>query len=535
MKTRPAVLLPIQSTNQHRLLDDPAPPRYVFILSPFYATIAEEFNHGILTHNHKQKIKRQSHRAPMSMRLFAACNLKLKTMKTKYIFTVAAMLSVLLFATLSHAADITATNNGNWGDPTIWMGGAVPGINDDADIPVNINVIVNTNASVQYIYDNGTVTMAAGATLNIVGDPAGAEGTYQLGSLDTSAVGNTVIYSGNPFWAKHQNYYNLVFSNSVATNQQDFFNGVVNSQDPAAAMTIAGSMTVIGKIKVQQGADITVDGNLTIGTNSSWDCSSFNLTVTGNTVVTGLLLDLNGALGTNNFLGNMTVNHSAAGGWNLGDVIYWNVGGSLTNNGLIAGIGYASIAFNGTGNIAGSAIKIPTLTVNGTYTIGTTITLTTNTPTLNGTLVFDLANPQKIILPANVGTSLYYSGNLNVINSGPPPTSGATYQFFNAPSYGGAFTSTSFPSLPAGLSWVDNTLVNGSIAVQTGGGRPTLGIASSGGLVTLSWDTTTFPGFHVQAQTNWTGWVNPVGGTVSPFSIPIGPVNQTVVFRLSNP
>ena len=79
--------------------------------------------------------------------------------------------------------------------------------------------------------------------------------------LDTSAPSNTVVFLNNPFWAKHQNYCNLVFSNMVTTNLIDFYNGNVSTLDPAAAMTISGDMTVVGKIKVQEGADFTIQGN----------------------------------------------------------------------------------------------------------------------------------------------------------------------------------------------------------------------------------------------------------------------------------
>ncbi len=479
-------------------------------------------------------------------------------MKTKQIFAATTMLSILLFAPISHAADITAMNSGNWGDTNVWTGGAVPGTNDDADIPAGINVTVNTNATVQYIYDGGTVTMGPGSTLTVT-DPSGANGTHSLGTLDTTAIGNTVIYACNPFWAKQCNYYNLVFAN---TNYVDAFppylpyqnfNNFSSSQG-TTPMTIAGNMTVIGYTKVQQGsagADIFIGGNLIIGTNCIWDCSGANLTVVSNTFIYGLMEDLNGALGSNSFGGNVTIVGAGTNGWNaatgagtngltLGDVITWYIGGNLTNNGLIDGTGYASISFNGTGNIAGNAITIPTLTVNGTYTIGTTITLTTNTPTLNGTLVFDIAKTNKIILPAYVGTALYYSGALNVINSGPPPVYGASYQLFNAPSYGGAFASTSFPSLPNGLTWVDNTLTTGSITVAHGSaGSPVLSFSSSGGLLTLSWDSTTFPGYRVEAQTNSSGiginWSSTGSGTVSPFTITINPANPPVFFRLVNP
>lgn len=457
-------------------------------------------------------------------------------MKTRQILAALTSLSLLLVASIGHAVDITATNSGNWGDPTIWNSGTVPGINDDADIPLGINVTVNTNATVQFIYDDGTVTMGPGATLNVVGDSAGAQGTQTLGLLNATAISNTVIYTGNAFWAKRTDYYNLVFANSTA-NLYDFYNGPIPGSG-AVPMTIAGDMTITGKVKVQQGADITIGGNLLIGTNSTWDCSSFNLTVTNNTTVGGLLVDLNGALGANHFGGNVTVTAGAVG-WNISDVIQWSIDGSLTNNGLIVGKGYGNISFDGTGIITGSrSIKIPTMAINGTYTIADTITLTTNTPTLHGTLVFDIVRTNQIVLLPGAGTPLFYDGTLQVINSGSSPASGASFKLFNAPSYGGAFVSTSFPSLPSGLSWVDNTLTTGSIDVTgTLEGSPILTVSKSGAVLTLSWDSTTFPGYRVQAQTNSLGanWGATGSGTFSPFNIAINPTNKAVFFRLINP
>ena len=466
------------------------------------------------------------------------------TMKTKQIIALFSVLFILPFASQSHAAAITATNSGNWGAANIWDSGTVPGINDVVFIAAGVNVTVNTNASAQSISDDttgGTVTMAPNSALSIFGNDA----THGLTTLNTTAAGNTVIYAGNPFFAKQCDYYNLMFAN---TNYVDpfppfapyqNFNNFSSPQGPTP-MTVAGNMTLIGAVKVQQGsqgADISIGGNLILGTNCIWDSSGANLTVAGNAVISGLLQDLNGALGSDTF-NNVTVNPGAT--WDVSDVTHWSVGGSLANHGTIKGKGYGSIAFNGTGAITGSPFKIPTLTVNGTTTIGTTITLSTNTPTLNGTLVFDIANPQQIILPAYVGTALYYSGNLSVINSGAPPASGATYQLFNAPSYGGSFSATSFPSLPSGLSWVDDTLTTGSISVTgTAAGSPVLTISRTGGLLTLSWDSATFPGYRVQAQTNNAGigpnWGATGSGTVSPFSIPINPANPPVFFRLVNP
>ena len=230
------------------------------------------------------------------------------------------------------------------------------------------------------------------------------------------------------------------------------------------------------------------------------------------------------------------------GGWNLEDGTNWYIGGSLTNNGLIYGTGYGSINFNGTGTIAGSnAITIPTMVVNGSYGIGTTITLSTNTPIFNGTLTFDLANTNQIVLQSGAGTALYYNANLNVINSGATTASGISYTLFSCPNgFGGVFASETFPSLPNGLSWVDNLLTSGSIAITgTVLGAPRLTLLRNGGSLTLSWDSTTYPGYSVQGQTNHSGvgsnWGSTGSGTVSPFSVTINPANPPVFFRLYHP
>src|SRR5258707_8461759 len=177
-------------------------------------------------------------------------------MKTKQIFAVFTALFGLLLAPTSHAASITATNSGRWGDATIWDTGTVPGANDVVFIAAGVNVTVNTNASAQSISDDttgGKVTMGSNSTLSIFGNNA----TSQLTTLDTTAAGNTVIYAVNPFFAKQCNYYNLVFAN---TNYVDplppyspfqNFNNFSSAQGPTP-MTIAGNMTLIGHTRVQQ-------------------------------------------------------------------------------------------------------------------------------------------------------------------------------------------------------------------------------------------------------------------------------------------
>jgi hypothetical protein len=414
---------------------------------------------------------------------------------------------------------------------------------------LGIDVTVATNAIVQYIYDQGTVTMAPYATLNVIGDPTGAYEDQNLAVLNATATGNTVIYSGNAHWALNVSYYNLVFSGSGT-----FWNGGAQPPyDNQGPTTILGDLTVSGTAGLQDDSLITVDGNATLGgigcSNIVWDTSVGGLTILGSTTIgSGAVLKTLDANGADN-LDSLTI---AGGIVNLGDSTNWFVTGNFTNNsGTLRGIAYSAINFFGTtGTITGTPFNIQTFNVTGTYTIGATINVLTNTPGLDGsTLVFDLANPGQIILsksanqstndPAGIGTFFYpTNGTLDIINSGPSPASGATYQFFVAQSYAGNFLSTNLPALPSGLSWVSELGSSGSFSVTGATITPRLSVALIGGKLTLSWNSTTFPGYEVQARTNLLGgsgsWSNIGSGTTSPYVFGSNPASPQY-YRLANP
>ena len=496
-------------------------------------------------------------------------------MKTKRFLTLLTVFSIPFLALMSRADDFNAVQNGNWSDPNTWVdntvvtNGIVPGAADSVDVPLGITVTVDTNASVGSIYDSGTVIMGTNSSLNVFSDSSIATTI----SFTATNYGNTVIYSCNPFDARALNYYNLVLANTNWTGFKppytvyEFFNNFNANGISPTPMTIAGDLTLMGYVRMEQGtdgpgvsSDVTIGGNLIIGAHCAYESSGANLLVSSNVYVYGCLDDRNAALGSTTIGGNVLVsgptnstpNYTGGfytNGWHVSDVTSWYVGGSLTNNGAIYGNGYGSISFNGTGVITGSnALTIPTMTVNGTYAIADSITLITNTPTLNGTLVFDLARTNMITLryaPTTWGTNTtltnYYSGNLVIVNSGSAPASGNSFKFFSASNYAGTFTTTTYPPLAPGLSWVDNSLVNGSYAVTgVALGSPTLTISRSGVTLTLTWDSTTYPGFHVWAQTNSAGvhpnssWFPTGSGTVSPYPTTINPAGPPVFYRLSN-
>jgi hypothetical protein len=488
-------------------------------------------------------------------------------MKIKQIFVALIILSMLFFATNSRATDIKAAGSGNWSSTVPnapWPGGILPTTNDDVDVVSGITITVDTtNAVCQFIYSDdevagyyqssGTVTMAPNSTLTITG-PFEGYGAQTLGVLNATATNCTVIYQGNAFWAKRADYYNLVFS-----GWGDFYNGAQNNY-PSTPMNIFGNFIVNGTnvpsdqpgytgVYVECGDNFTVYGDLYIGASNAWDCSVGDITVMGNTTCAGVLWDKDAVNGSNYFAGGLTilpsnmvltnVNNTLVSklGWtginNVGpndvygpgnagvyggslyvmDVQQWAVGGNFTNDGIVGfGTNYGSVDFTGTGVIAGSnTIFMPTMTIDGTYEINDTINLTTNYPTINGTVVFDLANSNQIVL--NAGTNWFWystGGTLDVTNSGAPPISGNTYQLFNNignPNYGGAFSYIYLPDLSSGLSWVTNLATSGSISVTGNvvGGTPDITAFqynSSEKQLTLTWASTPGATYSVLLSTN---------------------------------
>jgi hypothetical protein len=455
-------------------------------------------------------------------------------MKRKSIFA-ALIASLLLFCCFRSNAVIFVTNPGNWNwSSTVtnqpWPNGVLPTSNDWVEVEMNV-VITNdmTNAMCQLLDSsadggNGTVVMAPGTTLYVSGQNEGY-GTETLGVLNATATNCTVVYQGNSFWAKRTDYWNLVFN-----GWGDFYNGLQNSH-PATPMTIHGNFFVTGTnvapdqpnytgCYVQCGDWITVLGNLYIAPSNTFDCSTSVVVVAGQTICAGALFDASGGVGSNYFAGGLTIlsnnmvitnlnnplfastrgwtnvdylgpngqpsgtTNIYGGAWYVTDATEWNVGGNFTNDGIVGfGKNYGNITFSGNGIIGGNKTNIfilPSMTIIGTNEVADTINLTTNSPIVTGTIVFDLANSNQIVL--NAGTNVFWyttNGTLDVINTGPAPVAGSTYQMFNnigSGGYGGQYASITLPGLSAGLSWTNELLFNGSIAVV---GLPTITITSS--------------------------------------------------------
>jgi hypothetical protein len=448
-------------------------------------------------------------------------------MKTKQALAVLLTLSALSLGVI-RAATITATGSGNWSSTTPgapWPGGTVPLSTDNVTVNTPNNVTVDGVQTIDYIAGSGTVTMATGATLNVTGTTGGTGIT--IATLNASATNSTVDYQGNAYFTKYTTYNNLKWSN---------YGGPFANQP----LTVLKDFTMTGFINGQSGGGggLIVGGDFIIGANVvKWDISCEPCTVSGNTVIGGKLVIGCGSGATASFK-NVTVN--SGGTFDLGDTIRATISGNLTNNGTITGTGHASINFTGTGQFTGSSpASPPTVAFKGTTTIGDTLNLT-YTPDFIGTIVFDVANLYQV----NCAGTLYFGNALTVTNTGGPLTAGSSYQLFSAPSYNDpyTFTTINLPPLAPGLNWVTTNLtINGSISIvgTVTGGSPVISLLNNGNSLTLSWDSATFPGYTVQAQTNsasaglGNNWVDTGNGT--PYTVPIDLSNQTVFYRLVHP
>ncbi|HWD18345.1 MAG TPA: LamG-like jellyroll fold domain-containing protein [Verrucomicrobiae bacterium] len=172
-----------------------------------------------------------------------------------------------------------------------------------------------------------------------------------------------------------------------------------------------------------------------------------------------------------------TVTHIDASGRNDQTLTLTSVqtlGGIGAINGNLTALAGSTIAPGGTNVTLGITA--------GSNPVGTIAVA--NNVQLGGSLLMKLAsNGSNDVVQA--GGNITYGGALNVVNvSGAALTAGTTYQLFNAANYNGQFSSTSLPSLGAGLTWDLSQLNAGKITVN---GGVTIGSTTlSGGNVTFS-------------------------------------------------
>jgi uncharacterized repeat protein (TIGR01451 family) len=392
-------------------------------------------------------------------------------------------LLALVPATPAYAAACTATTSGNWSSAGTWSCGHVPTSSDDVMIGNGLSITVDVLAvanSVTLNNGNASTALTIGGTnsLNVTGDitlinttsgtikvlavGAGAltvggnlnlnggggtqvtqltvgtgtvsvngninatgttsarvifsgagtlniAGAYPAGTTLTTAGAGTVNYTGAAQTVPAYTYYNLGLSGSGVKTLPNF---------PAA---IGGNLTLSGTVTSATSGNVSVTGNLNVGSGTTFTNSANNtLTITGTSTVSGTL-NMNGT-GVKTFTGDVTINNGAI--WTEASTANYTFSGNFTNNG-----GYSANTgthtFNGIGGktVGGTnTIVIPTATFTQNYT--NSGTLTAGTLNVTGAAI-RLTNNGTV----TVNTSLASTGGLTqgpngVLNLG--GTSGIT-------------------------------------------------------------------------------------------------------------
>ncbi|MDB6019278.1 MAG: Pectate lyase superfamily protein, partial [Pedosphaera sp.] len=408
---------------------------------------------------------------------------------------------------------------------------------------------------------------------------SGQNTTPTVGTLDCSAAGNLVVWTNFSGTAVPEaaTYYDVIFGQTgssawnlsgatISHNLTLTQNGPISAWPVGgsiggkftyasvsttastlpAAFSVGGFAQTAGKVTLPAGGTLTVTGTGA----GVWSQAGGALTAgAGGTVkFTGPAPEIGGAALNNLVLDATAANATAGAAFFVTNTLTVAAGASLDVTALPASTytlsGAQSLLHGGTlkgalATVSGSKVYAGT---DGAYATGTV----TGDLTLaaGSTVNLDVNNAA-----AGANDSLVVGGAVTLNNN--------TFNL-KAPSAGAAIdtagdytlvTAASISGTPL-LHWVtapadttNYTLVVSATAIKLhyGGtpvvvGQPTLSYSLSGGVLTLSWDATTFPGFTLQEVAALGGaWTPVANGNVSPVILPINPAPATAFFRLSNP
>jgi hypothetical protein len=454
--------------------------------------------------------------------------------------------------TFFNSSDLTVSGNfALSGTAKVQQGGNIA-IGGDLDIGASSQydpscnaMTVTGNTTVSGILKDGCGINAS--LINSLGGDltVASGGVWQLTDVTEWSVGGSLVNSGSITVTSG----GVTFSGSSKTISGTGFsipkmvvNGTVQND---TSLTVATSLSGSGTLSQGSGASIVLNGTVTV---AAFDASGNPNTVTyggaAQTVVGGTYhhLVLSGS-STKTVDSSLTIN----GDMTVSSPVRANINSTVSVAGTTTVNSGATLGGTGTvnGALAVNGTLSPGLTTAGaligTFSLG-------NDPSLNGLLLMDInsTNGQTADL-ISLGTSLSFGGTLTVTNRGPALVEGNSFQLFSATSYSGTFAVTNLPTLGTNLVWTNKLAFDGTIAVlssESGGGgntnSPTLNLSVSGYDLTLSWDTTTYPGYLLQVQSSGSGittggWVDVTGIDGSPFFMTIDPANQPAFFRLEKP
>jgi len=334
-------------------------------------------------------------------------------------------------------ADVRATKNGNWSDPTVWNTGALPTTADDV-FTNTFTVNVNTSFEVLSLRNTSGTSITAGGTFNfnsgsISGSCTSATGIVPAATnlITVTAGSGTVTLS-----APNTTVTGLSTGNTQIINYTGNCDFTITGISFNAAVGAFPRAYVINK---SSNGNILITGNLTGGAaNSSTNVDNHALfSTSGNTIVNGnvignLIGSSNGThCGINQSVGNLTINGNVTGGGgaSAGQIAVLFTGTNLTITGSITG-GSTSLAVSTTGtaiNISGSVVggsgagglsisSAANINIIGPITAGSSTAAISSTGahsfTYSGSLAASAASPAIIstsITATNIFTGPFYN------------------------------------------------------------------------------------------------------------------------------
>lgn len=310
----------------------------------------------------------------------------------------------------------STTTGGNWNSPTTWVGGVVPGPNND--------VIIATTGT------NNVTLNTAGVTLRNLTINSNARLVTGNNTISTigSCVNNGTIFTANS--AGILTSLGLTADRFLTTSGTIDYNGTV----PQSISSITYGNLTISNTSAATTLDgtTTVGGNLTINTNAILNKASFGLTVNNTITNNGSLRSTGGRL---TIQGGAAYNLAFAAGNNVLDTLVINRSGVTTLT--------APLIINNLIQLTSGLITVPagnlTLSNNAIATGGS------NTAFINGQVIVNSNTTNSRTIPLGKNNIL---GSILLI---PESSASSTYtlEYFN-----GAGVTPNNTSLGAGLAGV---------------------------------------------------------------------------------
>src|SRR5579871_845725 len=129
---------------------------------------------------------------------------------------------------------------------------------------------INLTNDVSATFTARTTLTGTGSFIQSINSSLSISGTSTITSLQATANGNTVNYSGAAQTIFPTNYYNLSFSGSGIKTMQ------------TGTTSIGGNFSLSGTARTTAVAGLTISGNMTIGTGTTFAAGSFTHSISGN-------------------------------------------------------------------------------------------------------------------------------------------------------------------------------------------------------------------------------------------------------------